>query len=245
MRNRTGDSPREITRLFAAHQRALRQPAAAPAAHARRLGGQPPARRAAHARGRAAREGGARATAPKATAPPAYAQHPNRLWTTTVTRPNQVWVGDITYLRVGAQLALSRHRDGPVLAPRARVVAHAAAHRGRRLRGAHARGAPARGAPRRDLPQRPRLGVHGRAVLRPRGAASASSRARACAGPATTRTWSRSSIRSRRSSRAASSSPTSGSSARALQPYIRYYNTTRLHSSLGYRSPLAFEQHAA
>ena len=31
-----------------------------------------------------------------------YAQHPNRLWTARVERPNQVWVGDITYLRVGA-----------------------------------------------------------------------------------------------------------------------------------------------
>ncbi|MDB4916982.1 MAG: hypothetical protein JWM95_4626, partial [Gemmatimonadetes bacterium] len=30
-----------------------------------------------------------------------YARHPNRLWTTTVTAPNQVWVGDITYLKVG------------------------------------------------------------------------------------------------------------------------------------------------
>jgi transposase InsO family protein len=29
-----------------------------------------------------------------------FAQHPNRLWETRVTRSNQVWVGDITYLRV-------------------------------------------------------------------------------------------------------------------------------------------------
>lgn len=32
---------------------------------------------------------------------------------------------------------------------------------------------------------------------------------------------------------------------RALQQYMRYYNTTRLHSSLAYRSPLAFEQQTA
>jgi putative transposase len=31
----------------------------------------------------------------------------------------------------------------------------------------------------------------------------------------------------------------------ALHAYMRYYNTTRLHSSLGYRSPLAFEQQPA
>lgn len=30
-----------------------------------------------------------------------------------------------------------------------------------------------------------------------------------------------------------------------LQRYLRYYNTVRLHSSLNYRSPLAFEQQAA
>ena len=31
----------------------------------------------------------------------------------------------------------------------------------------------------------------------------------------------------------------------ALHQYLHYYNTTRLHSSLGYRSPLAFEQQTA
>ena len=28
------------------------------------------------------------------------ARHPNRLWTTTVTRPNQGWVGDLMYRTV-------------------------------------------------------------------------------------------------------------------------------------------------
>ncbi len=31
-----------------------------------------------------------------------YTRHPNRLWTTDVTGPNQVWVGDITFLKVGS-----------------------------------------------------------------------------------------------------------------------------------------------
>ncbi len=30
-----------------------------------------------------------------------YARHPNRVWSASVTKPNQVWVGDITYLKVG------------------------------------------------------------------------------------------------------------------------------------------------
>src|SRR5437762_14380378 len=32
-----------------------------------------------------------------------YRQHPNRLRTTRATAPNQVWVGDITYLAVAGQ----------------------------------------------------------------------------------------------------------------------------------------------
>jgi putative transposase len=36
----------------------------------------------------------------KATIHRRYVRHPNRLWTTSVTRLNQVWVGDPTYLRV-------------------------------------------------------------------------------------------------------------------------------------------------
>ena len=32
---------------------------------------------------------------------------------------------------------------------------------------------------------------------------------------------------------------------RALHHYLRYYNTTRMHSALGYRSPIAFENRAA
>jgi putative transposase len=29
-----------------------------------------------------------------------FAQHPNRVWTATVSQPDQVWVGDIPYLRL-------------------------------------------------------------------------------------------------------------------------------------------------
>jgi putative transposase len=31
----------------------------------------------------------------------------------------------------------------------------------------------------------------------------------------------------------------------ALRRYLRYYNSTRMHSALGYRSPIAFEMQAA
>jgi transposase InsO family protein len=39
--------------------------------------------------------------------------------------------------------------------------------------------------------------------------------------------------------------PTDRALDRALRIYIRYYNETRLHSSLDYLSPLAFERRAA
>ena len=32
-----------------------------------------------------------------------YARHPNRLWDVRATAPNQVWVGDITYLQVASR----------------------------------------------------------------------------------------------------------------------------------------------
>src|SRR5437762_4402908 len=32
-----------------------------------------------------------------------YGQHPNRVWARVATRPDQIWVGDITYLPVGGR----------------------------------------------------------------------------------------------------------------------------------------------
>ena len=76
----------------------------------------------------------------KATIHRRYARHPNRLWTTTVTRPNQVWVGDITYIRVERSwryLAVPRGGDGSILAPGARVDANPTADGARDLCGAY------------------------------------------------------------------------------------------------------------
>ena len=99
-----------------------------------------------------------------------YARHPNRLWTATATQPNQVWVGDITYLKVGSTwwyLAIVMDQYA------------------RRILG-----------------------------------------------------WSL--------TRRRTSAVTCAVLARMeLQRYIRYYNTVRLHSSLDYCAPLAFERRVA
>jgi transposase InsO family protein len=72
-----------------------------------------------------------------------YARHPNRIWHTPATGPNQVWVGDITYLKVAGTWrylaivmdqfsrrilawTLTRRRTAAVTCA---VLARAAAHR--------------------------------------------------------------------------------------------------------------------
>jgi transposase InsO family protein len=57
-----------------------------------------------------------------------YARHPNRLWEATVTGPNQVWVGDITFFKVGQRLALSRDRHGSAHAAYSCLEPHAPSH---------------------------------------------------------------------------------------------------------------------
>ncbi len=105
---RRGESPRaqqdrilstEITALFTAHEQCY----GSPRIHRllTRTGWRVSRRRVARlmrAAGLCAKA--VRGYRPKARLHRHYAQHPNRLWTTTVTRPNQVWVGDLTYLRV-------------------------------------------------------------------------------------------------------------------------------------------------
>jgi len=172
-----------------------------------------------------------------------YAQHPNRLWTTRIERPNQVWVGDITYLRVGTSWrylavvmdqysrrvlawSLTRRRTAAVTCGVLTRAAHA--------RGAHGvifhsdRGSEYMGAP--FCAHLARLGfVQSASVRGPGDNAHMESffhslKAELTRGVVFT---------NERQLRG------------ALHQYLRYYNTTRLHSSLAYRSPLAFEQQTA
>ena len=98
-----------------------------------------------------------------------YVRHPNRLWTTSVTKTNRVWVGDITYLRIANSwryLAIvmdqySRRILAWTLNRRRTSTVTCAVLR---------QGGPAPAGPRSHLSQRSRLGVHGRAILRLCGA---------------------------------------------------------------------------
>ena len=181
---------------------------------------------------------------PKAQLRRQYAQHPNRLWTTRIERANQVWVGDITYLRVRTSwrylAVVMDHYSRRVLAwtltrRRTAAVTCSVLTRAAQARGVgrgvifHSdRGSEYMGAP--FCTQVARLGFAQSASVRGPGDNAHmesffhSLKAELTRGVTFT---------------------DEHQLRRALQQYLHYYNTTRLHSSLRYRSPLAFEQQTA
>jgi putative transposase len=172
-----------------------------------------------------------------------YARHPNRLWGCTVNRANQVWVGDITYLRVGRRWrylavvldqysrrvlawSLTRRRTAAVTCA---VLRHAARRRPTRGVIFHSdRGSEYMGAPFGACVER--LGMLQSASARGPGDNSHMESFFHSLKAELTRGVVFASDHALR---------------RALLGYFRYYNTTRLHSGLDYRSPLAFERAAA
>ena len=172
-----------------------------------------------------------------------YARHPDRLRGLAVTRPNQAWVGDITYLRVAGgwrylaivmdqysrrvlAWSLTRRRTAAVTCA---VLARAA--RGRPAGGVifHSdRGSEYMGGPFCALAAR--LGLRQSASARgPEDNAHAESFFHSLKAELIRGTFFASEHRLRG----------------ALRAYIRYYNTVRLHSSLAYTAPLAFERRTA
>jgi len=179
----------------------------------------------------------------KATIHRLYARHPNLLWTTRVEKANQVWVGDITYFKVAGcwwylaiirdqysrrilAWSLTRHRTSAVTCavladaaqrrPAAGVIFHS--DRGSEYMGAAFCAAVTK------LSMRQSANVRG-----PSDNAHAES------------FW-----------HSLKSEVTRGvvfltehALRTELRRYIRYYNRTRLHSSLNYTSPIAFERRAA
>jgi putative transposase len=172
-----------------------------------------------------------------------YARHPNRLWTTTATGPNQVWVGDITYCKVAGSwryLAIVMDQYSR------RILAWSLT----RQRTAAVTGAVLALAVRRRSP---------RGVIFHSDRGSEYMGASFCARLQQYGMLQSANVRGPGDNAHAESFfhtlkaeltrgvtfDTEPALRRALQRYIRYYNTVRLHSSLNYRSPLAFERQAA
>ena len=172
-----------------------------------------------------------------------YARHPNRLWATRVTGPNQVWVGDVTFLKVGSTW---RYLTIVMDQYSRRVLAWTLTRR----RTAAVTGAALALA----ACQRPAGGVifHSDRGSEYMGAAF-------CAQVAQLGMLQSASVRGPGDNAYAESFfhslkaeltrgvrfPTERRLRIALQQYIQYYNTIRLHSGLQYLSPLAFERRTA
>jgi transposase InsO family protein len=180
---------------------------------------------------------------PKAATRRQYARHPNRLWATQATRANQVWVGDITYLRAGRRWrylavvmdqysrrvlawTLTRRRTAAVT-----CAVLAAAARQRPARGVifHSdRGSEYMGAP--FCAAAARLGLLQSASVR---------------GPGDNATMESFFHSLKAELTRGVTFATEHALRAALRHYLRYYNTTRLHSALEYTAPIAFERRSA
>jgi putative transposase len=172
-----------------------------------------------------------------------YARHPNRLWTAHVSAPNQVWVGDITYLKVAGSwryLAIvmdqysRRILAWSLTAQRTAAVTCAVLTRAAHRRPAHGvifhsdRGSEYMGAP--FCARVVALGLLQSASVR---------------GPGDN-AHAESFFHTLKAELTRGELYTTPQHLRCmLRRYIRYYNTVRLHSALAYRSPLAFERLAA
>jgi putative transposase len=172
-----------------------------------------------------------------------YARHPNRLWTADVTAPNQVWVGDTTFLKVKSNWryltivmdqytrrilawTLTRRRTATVTSA---VLALAAARR------------PALGAMFHSDRGSEYMGVAFCATVARLGMQQSAN----VSGPGDN-AHAESFFHSLKAELTRGVTFSTERALRtALTTYMRYYNTIRLHSGLSYLSPLAFERRAA
>jgi putative transposase len=174
-----------------------------------------------------------------------YSQHPNRLWKTTARRPDRIWVGDVTYLRVGQRwrfLAMvmdrySRRVLGWSLS-RTRTTAltraafdHAVRHR-----------RPGRGLIFHSDRGNEYVGAAFHERLESLGVRQSTTRGGTPADNAHAESFFHS---LKADMLHGLTFANDGQLRRCLRTYLQYYNHTRLHSSLGYRSPVAFERQAA
>lgn len=174
-----------------------------------------------------------------------YGQHPNRLWAGVATRPDRIWVGDITYLPVAGQWrflavvldqcsrrvlawALGRTRDARLT----RAVLDAAVRRRRPRAGLifHSD----RGSEYAAHAFRDRLRTLGIRQSTTRG------------GTPGDNAHMESFFHSLKAERIHGTQFTTERQLRlALRGYFRYYNYRRLHSALRYRAPADYEARVA
>ena len=182
---------------------------------------------------------------PKAGTHRWFAQHANHVRRTQATRLNQIWVGDLTYLGVGGRwwylAAVMDQCSRRVLAWRLGAVRDARLTRAV-VDAALRRRRPAAGLIFHSDRGSEFLGTTFRVRLTADGVQQSMTRGGAPGENAHMESFFHSlkadTIHGR-------SFPAIGELREALRRYIRYYNYHRLHSALGYRSPVDYERAAA
>ena len=174
-----------------------------------------------------------------------YAQHPNLLWQAQARRVDRVWVGDVTYVRVGRSwrfLAMVMDQCSR------RVLGWSLARvRSTSLTRAALDYAIRRRRPRPDLifhsdRGSEYLGAGLSERLKALGVRQSTTRGGCPADNAHAESF----FHSLKADRLHGVVFTDDRALRqCIAGYVRYYNHQRLHSSLGYRSPVAYEELAA